>query len=504
MSGSTIGGIDGSIPLRAGQGVAQPVNPLAQYGQFQGVQNAMNQNKLFQGQVASGQAYQGAIDPQTGKYDPAKYLQLLAANPAAAPAAGAGVESAQSLTGQQLDQAFKKLGFVNNATSALLDKGNPSAMDVYGALHQGQMAGILTPQDVAQTLSTLPQDPAEIQSWARQHQLRAQDAQTQLQQMYGTPTVQNNGKSLISGVTAPASKGGGFSPSTATPQMPGPQFVSTGDQIVPTAGGQPTGPGFNMALSPSEATAPTPIGVTPTGAPLMGTRQQFINQTAGAPTQTGLGPGQTAALSAQGASSNAAGQPVIDAGVAAQTRRPILLNMIGDAGQFVTGPGADGIKNFKATMQRISPTIASTFGIDPNTVAANESFDKLAAQIQNAQGATSDSRYAGVQAANPSSHLSPAGVTQILHTLVGNEDANAVKAQVYNNWVKQNGPGDYQGFEAQFGKNFDPRVFQINRMTPAEKVTTFNGMSATDKQAFKKAYGFAEQNGWLGTVNGGQ
>lgn len=48
MSGSSsVTGTDASIPLRAGQGVTQPVNPLQQLGQFATIQNQMNQNQLF-------------------------------------------------------------------------------------------------------------------------------------------------------------------------------------------------------------------------------------------------------------------------------------------------------------------------------------------------------------------------------------------------------------------------------------------------------------------------
>jgi hypothetical protein len=50
MSGS-IGGVDASIPLQAGKGVA-PVNPLAQIGEFANVQNALNTAKMFPGQLA--------------------------------------------------------------------------------------------------------------------------------------------------------------------------------------------------------------------------------------------------------------------------------------------------------------------------------------------------------------------------------------------------------------------------------------------------------------------
>ncbi len=65
MSGS-IGGVDASIPLRAGQGVA-PVNPLATIGQFAGIQNQLNQAKLFPETLAQ-QRQRTLNDQRSGSY----------------------------------------------------------------------------------------------------------------------------------------------------------------------------------------------------------------------------------------------------------------------------------------------------------------------------------------------------------------------------------------------------------------------------------------------------
>lgn len=49
MSGSMTGGVDSSIPLRAGQGMAAAPNPLAQIGEFAKTVNELNRLKLFPG-----------------------------------------------------------------------------------------------------------------------------------------------------------------------------------------------------------------------------------------------------------------------------------------------------------------------------------------------------------------------------------------------------------------------------------------------------------------------
>ena len=56
MSGNIGGGTaDASIPLQAGRGTTQPENPLQMVGQFANVQNALNANRLFPGQLQQQQ-----------------------------------------------------------------------------------------------------------------------------------------------------------------------------------------------------------------------------------------------------------------------------------------------------------------------------------------------------------------------------------------------------------------------------------------------------------------
>src|SRR6266436_8931428 len=75
--------IDPSIT--AGIGARSQVNPLAVVGQFAHIQNALNQNQLFQqtfrARQALGPLAQQATDPQTGKTDWEKFGSLVATHP---------------------------------------------------------------------------------------------------------------------------------------------------------------------------------------------------------------------------------------------------------------------------------------------------------------------------------------------------------------------------------------------------------------------------------------
>jgi hypothetical protein len=79
-------GIDASIPLRAGQGLSQPINPLTMLQNVVNLKSAQ-QNLLTQrAQGAAGQDFQNAIGPD-GTLDTVKLNQNLANDPAASRAA---------------------------------------------------------------------------------------------------------------------------------------------------------------------------------------------------------------------------------------------------------------------------------------------------------------------------------------------------------------------------------------------------------------------------------
>lgn len=93
------------------------------------------------------------------------------------------------------------------------------------------------------------------------------------------------------------------------------------------------------------------------------------------------------------------------------------------------------------------------------------------------------------QGANPSSHLSPAGVDLIIRQLRGNADYLTARAQLAATYPDQT---DRAGFETKIGANLDPRVFQYARMTPQQKSTFYQAMP--NKAEFQQAYRYAAQN----------
>jgi hypothetical protein len=470
--------VNASIPLQAGVGVTPAANPLQSIGQFADLKNSLNQLKMFPGQQ---QLQQQAVT-----------------------SGGLGIQSQKA----DLAQQFRQQGY--NGLVSLLAKpsGTITHHDLTGALGGLEASGISTQPIISDILQEDPLgDGPEFDT--RLRGLISTNAQTSSAQAVAevTPTqgTIDNGSAIQPVNIAPA---GGANVGQVTP-----------------AGGD-----FAKTLSPEQLATPVQIGVVQSGsnkgAPIMGTMGQFLQMqsggnaggsaspspgafpsalvgpggnappppTAGSPggpgVVTGLGPAQTTALQTQGSASADAFQQIASSGVAARSQNAILGNMLDDAGQFTTGPGLiNDVRNFVNRYAAIGG-----LGLGKGETAANESFDKFANQIADAQGAGSDARLAVNQAANPSSHLSPQGVQLIIRQLQGNSDYLQARSQLAVSYPDQT---DRAGFEALVGTSLDPRAFQFDRMTAPQRKTYVDSLSPTDKTAVQKAYNYAYAHGLL-------
>lgn len=533
MSGS----VNNLIALQAGQGVPAVENPLAQqqqYAQARQVilqsQNAMNQNKLFQSQQKQGQLAQQAIDPSTGQFSPSKFNMLLGQSPGAGIGAQDAIAASQTQSSAQQTQAQGSQKQLASGIGGLLTL-NGGAGPTYGQttdfLKAQLTSGAIRPQSAQAALIGMPSGDDPQSMATRTHMIQTiqqqmASSQEQLTNAYGTAGIQNRGGTAQPIVQQSAMQGGGVAqtPGAAT-ITPAPQFVDTGKQAVPTSGGQPIGPGISTGL-PSAAALAQPVtgpasatgaattislgqqlarqGLDSNGNPIpnpafaslpAALRNPNAPPKLGTPMATGLGPAATNAMAATGTQSSGAYQDISAASVKAQGQRALLQNMAGDASQFTTGPGADNIKAAQSILQRISPRIAASFGVDPAKLAANEDLDKVGNQLADAMGAGSDARLAVNQGANPSSHNTPAGLQLILAKLTGNTDYQAARGQLaaqYQQTIDPTGANSRQ-FEAQVGQQLDPRVFQFNRLNGPQQAQYLSEMpGGAAKDAFKQNY----------------
>lgn len=483
------GGVDSSIALQAGQGVQQQNNPLQTASQYIGLQNALQQQQLYPGQI---QQQQNELSLFPGQ----KALQQ------------------QAVSGGALGLAQKTNQAAYSMLSPLLSDPTMTHDKLTTALAGIEAAGIPTGGVIADFQKSLPGGDGpgfqkSFRTLVGARMLTSPDSQ--LAATVGTPSSMTNGQQIQPGSTGGvlSAQPGAFTPGGAPTQV----YPSRGELLTQQPGidpatGQPTAvplatrataQGAGSLTGPAGApTVPSPFGTGRLPAALLRNPSGAVSPAEpGGAVATGLSPAQHAALATQGVASANAFQNIADQGVQAKAQSAALGNMLADTTLFT--PGQTDLNNVKAAITKYSPTVAASIGATPESVAANESFDKLASQIALSQGAGTDSRLAVAGSANPSSHLSASGADQMIRTLQGNAAYLQARAQLASQFPDQS---NRAAFESQVGSKLDPRAFQFSRLTAPQKVTFVKGLSPQDRTALQKSYNFAATNGLIGGESG--
>jgi hypothetical protein len=495
-------------PLAASAGAAQTVNALV------GAQAAQRQ---LAAQQAIGQAVQQATDPNTGYVDQNKVRALVSSNPDAAFDAQQAVGTSQAQQGQQLgnqSQAainqHQKIGFLAGLAAPLAADPSTTKAKVQDTIQHAVNFGLIDQPTAQQVLNSLPDDSAGVRQNLGNFLKSTMAPGEEYGATYGTNTSINNGPNIVSGVTGPADQGGGFRPGSATPLGVSPETAAgqvsgvgpDGRPYATTAGARLQGEGAGNLLNPG-----------PTRPVVPGAEKYPWNQGGGysaAPTNTSASSGQESAPPAGGlapsvppaqmqpapgsaplpsgavpvgpapgsvqaqASAQTSGaegaNDLMQSASGVKTRQGVLSNMLSDLQSFDSG------SSLAASGRRLAGGINAILGtsIDAEGVQSAQSFDKFANQIAQQQAATlgagSDAKLASAMAANPNSHLQNSTNQQMIHTLLGNEDAINAKANAWQSYVQNGGkPGDFQAWNQKFNQGFDPRAFQLLRMTPQER-----------------------------------
>lgn len=485
--------LDPTISLRVGQGVTPPANPLATIGQFAGVANSLDQNRLINQAVLNQQ---------------------------------------QQNVGMRQDQGLKSLTATNQILAGLLNNpdlkaGKPITDTIIGSVLQAGQMGLLPPNAIKAALANVPGDAAGQQAWLKGHYDQSEALLGRAgANTFGTGGNMVNGQQIQPGVVLPPRLGGGFVPSGAPTQVYpsrgelnqriivgydaksnpiyGPAAIVTPPNLGgPAVGGGAVGDGRYPTVPPALR---NPNGQTAGGGPLPlpppvppGAPPAAPG---GAPANpylvTAPGPAKTAALTETGGASAKAFQDIAAQGVTAKSQLSTLGTMLADANQFIPGPGAENLKNVKASIARVAQSVGinpETLGISSDKIGAQESFNKLVAQLADAQGAGSDARLAVNQHANPNVSLSLKGVQTILRQLQGNADYLNARARLAAAYPDKS---DRAGFEDQIARHLDPRAFQLQRMTPDQRGTYFTNLPPQDRAAVKNAYIWAQEHNLLG------
>lgn len=530
-----------------------PPNMLQQAGQglglIQGLNQVRRENETFGAQQTIGRAMQQAMDPATGQVNYQRFQELIAGNPMAsfmAPQALSQARQLESATTQvqagQAQLGMLRLNNVRQSVMGLLANPQVSRDDVIREItNLLRLPSEQRPFDeatAAAQLATLPSDPAGVRRWLLQRMASTDQGLQQIQQFLPRPSMINTGPAAIGVDMNPVSPSYGQQSGPAVTMGSTPQDMN---ELVDAIG--PRGERIRVprwAISPmvngaGQQVPGTGPGQPPASPSIFGT---------GRYPQQGQPPGQPAAGATQGASPAMSGgaaagpamppgsfpvtQPpgvpeaqTLQAGRAAEAGTALLQaadeipqiqsalqNMDNLVRQFSSGQTADWQRVMGSLVNQALPTALQGLVFDaPNSVAAQEEFNKMAMQLAQSQfrmlgGTGTDSQLASTMMTSPNELYSREGNRGIIAMLRGNYDALGVKARAWADWQRQgNGPETYYQFESQFNRNFNPRVFQMQYLPESARATALNNMSANDRATYRRDFLHSVANGWI-RING--
>ena len=492
---------------------------------FQGLANAGAQNDLMRQGLINARSQNALIGQETANAgEQNKILQ----------------QSQQlqrlNITQQQAQTHLQRLGLVGQKLAEVYgtDGGQPTSKHIIDGVSEliAHNPGVFDKDFAAQALSDIPSE-ADV----------AKNPNAVKQWLIAKASVTDQARAALE------------------PLMPQGQAVDYGQGKVVIDANAKTNPGLigtrvQNGLSPADAASEAVIGYDAQGNPVRGTKQQFVTRAQGGNPNPGGGavapgtvtpgggsvaanPGPidevmgaanpqaaqaaTARLGAMAAPQGSpAGIPVPSgsaeanaalAGASAQQaaglqnaiarsqeRKAMLSNLEDLSAKFTGGPMAAAKNKAIGTFNEFTH---GAINIHPEAVASQEEFKKIATQLAQEQyasmgGTGSSEHLASAMASNPNEALSNSGTRKIVQMLKGSEDALAAKNDAWTAYKKQHGgAASYGDFQTGFNQTFEPRAYQLQHMTPAERTEMFHGMTINERKSVLDAAAAIRARGGL-------
>lgn len=311
-------------------------------------------------------------------------------------------------------------------------------------------------------------------------------------------------------------------------QFGSPQMIQTGNAqlpvtVSPLTGIAPLGGAIPNTMSPAQLAAPTQIGVTPEGQPIMGTQGQFMEQ-AGVNPLTGRGPapqmaqnplmgqqpqmmeaqesqpqqppmpaprgagvvttlpaGAVEAMTQAGSKSgselaNAQAREVTYAQEVAPLEKAIpSLEALGTTG---TGPGTEQINEIFSFLQSMGVP-----GLDKEKIKDFDTARKYLVQYAQASGnANTNDKLAAAFAGNPSVGISNAAAVDVAKTALALRRLQNASVRSFNG-----SPEQYLKFATDFNATQDPRAYGFDMMSPEQRAAMIGEMNDVEKTMFVRS-----------------
>jgi hypothetical protein len=500
--------LDTSIPAQA---QTMQINPLQLLGQVNQIKQAQLQRQALQQQIGANQAaslaIQGNTDP-SGNVNVPGALGALAKNPASAYNLPEVATKLYQMQGAQygaqnakLEGVQKQIGYWDSQLGGLLQKGNGVTKgDVVNSLSGGLSSGMISSDQAVQYLKELPQDDKDLPGWVQNHWVSLQDAKQQAGLLLPQgQTVNTGGQTAFINrdpLTGQVSQAGAIN-NTLTPG----ELAANVDTVDPT-----TGAHYAITKAQQLAGGGAP-GAAPTGG--YNGRLNAGGQAGTAPgVQTALGPGQQAAMTAQGGTSNTAAQTLHDAAADA----PMRLNLLGTArdalSNITTGPGTDW-RNTLASALQSTPGVGDALkamGVtDPTKIASYDEYKKIltnyASSVSGSLGTGTDARLNAAVTGNANPGISNIANEDILTKTIAAEKMRQAQDYAFQNSGLTT--DQFNKWQSQWNRAVNPDAFAFTSMTPAQQQSFIKRQSPQQLAKFKGDLGNLVRSGVI-QMPGGQ
>lgn len=471
--------------LGIGQNTIRPTNPSDQLAQALNIRNALLGNKIQQAEydarMAGGNALLGATD-DSGRTDYAKARATMARDPKAAYGAAQAMREQNASRQEDVLNQDEQLAFQNHASTAAANGmgrlvNDPSNANVRGyAAFMKRLTPAASDQINTITNQVLALPTTEQRKEALKAAFTAHMGQEASGRVFGTPTSVDDGQTIQTGTQASGMDGGAFTPAAGVQRQISPETNSSPMEV--------TNPDGSRSYVRRDQVVG---GAKPTVPPeAMGSGRYPTQQPANPGYQAAPAAGQTEALAATAKAGADGANALMQASANRNDRMAALGNMSSDLEGFTSGPGSERIRHFASVFDNW--TVGNW---KSSEIESAQSFNKWAQNLANAQsqalGTGTDSKLAAAVHASPNSALQGSTNRLMIHQLMGNEDAINAKAQAWQKAGLQ--PAQFQQWNQQFSQSFDPRAYQLLRMTPDERKTVFQGMKKSGQiEEFKKNY----------------
>jgi hypothetical protein len=426
---------------------------------------------------------------------------------------------------QKLDLANQKWGYIGKQLSTLAVDPDLDQNKVVDNLQQMTKMGLLTPDDMAKFITTMPTKPELLRPFIQQKLQQGMDTHEALNWMYGQQGEQNTGQTVTPTLSSPRP---GFSPTGAVkpagapiqiqpppttptigpnnaPQLLGAQPPQLPPGTVQQPGGLPgqnvPAPGSQAPIIPNRVQA-LPVGPAPVGpisnpaitGPSNNLGGNVIGATVGpnlSPNDrvsqgfeprgpiVGRPPGVTEAATTAGTASG--GQLAQDRLDAAHYQREIFpleqaipaLEKLGTKG---TGPGTEIINNIKSFI------LSNVPGVKESDLASVKTYDEAKKYLtdfvnQTGNSGTND-KLAAAFSGNPSTHISNAAAVDVAKSALALRRMK--QAQIIEFGKTGQPESSYAQWATNWGNTQDARAYGFDLMTPDSKEKLLK--SLTDKQ----------------------